>query len=98
MRLGLMNGCEVILEDINFHEAEALPEYYHAGTPHICTYLPESLLVRVPGVEWMLKDSDFPTLPADFDRRGLVLLRPEKVVFAMETEGGIRKKIKVTRN
>ena len=93
-----MNGCDVILEEINFHEAEALPEYYHAGTPHICTYFPESLLVRVPGMELLLKDTDFPPLLAHFDRRGLVLLRPEKVVFAIETEGGIRKKIKVTRN
>ena len=51
VRLGLMNGCEVILEDINFHPDEPLPSYYHAGVPHICTCLQESLLVCVPGVE-----------------------------------------------
>ena len=72
-----MNGCEVILEDINFHTDEPLPSYYNAGAPHICTYLPESLLVRVLGVEWALHKDHFSDLPPDFDRRGLVLLRPE---------------------
>ena len=59
VRLGLMNGCEVILEDTNFHPNEPLAFYYNAGAMHICTYLPESLLVRVPGVEWFLHETTF---------------------------------------
>ena len=94
-----MHGCEVILENINFMRPKRCPSIImrerFISAP---IFLSRSLLVRVSGVEWMLKDTDFPTLPVDFDMRGLVLLRPEKVVFAMETEGGVRKKSKVMRN
>ena len=92
-----MNGCEVILEDIHFHPDKPLPPYYHEGAPHICTYVPESLLVRVPGVAWALHEKHFPHLPPGFDRRGLVLLRPEEVFFKLELSGGVKRKIKVKR-
>ena len=93
VRLGLMNGCEVILEDVHFHPHEPLPAHYYSGAPHICKYLPESLLVRVPGVAWALHETHhFPALPPGLDRRGLVLLQPEKVDFKMDVSGTTKKK------
>ena len=98
VRLGLMNGCEVILEDIHFHPQEELPDHYYSGAPHICKYLPESLLVRVPGVDWALHEThNFPALPPGLDRRGLVLLRPEEVFFKMDMSRTGKKKLQVNR-
>jgi hypothetical protein len=98
VRLGLMNGCEVILEDIHFHKEERLPVHYYTGAAHICKYLPESLLVRVPGVAWSLHATHhFPYLPPEFDRRGLVLLQPEEVFFKMDLSGAVKNKLQVKR-
>ena len=47
VRLGLMNGCECILEKIVFSDDEALPGDAQPGKPIVLQYLPAQLLLRV---------------------------------------------------
>ena len=64
-----MDGCEVDLGDIRVRPEEALLASYDAGVPHIISYMPESLLVRVPYVQWALHQDHLPPLPEGTDRK-----------------------------
>ena len=50
VRLGVMKGCSVILEDTVFAPEEIVPYEYVAGQPHALTYMPISLLLRAEDV------------------------------------------------
>ena len=66
VQLGLVNGCEVILEQIILADAEALPESLVAGAVYELEYLPVALLVRAVGVQWSLPEEQLP------DRKSVV--------------------------
>ena len=79
VRLGLVNGCECVLEHIVFAEAEAVPVdgAFVAGRPHTLQYMPNALLLRAIGVPWQLPVGELPILPDHItDRRGLFILNP----------------------
>ena len=72
VRLGVMKGCCVLLEDIVFADDEVLPYELVAGHPHSLTYMPITFLFRAEGVAWTLPPEDPPSdLPQGFSRRGL---------------------------
>ena len=76
VRLGLMIGCTVVLEDILFADEEVLPYAVFAGTPVMLQYLPARLLLRALDVPWTLPTSLLSASTAIEDRRGLFLLAP----------------------
>ena len=77
VRLGLMRGCECVLEGVKVHVDEKLPSAVRLGEPICLQYLPEGLLLRSRDAEWTLPESQLPPLPDTFDRRGLFVLTPE---------------------
>ena len=80
VRLNLMNGCEVSLEDIMFAHSEDddMPNYAAAGSPILLRYMPTCLLLRAIGAKWTLPSSMLPSfLDKDYDRTGLFVLYPE---------------------
>ena len=76
VRLGLMNGCECILENILFAEEEELPSEHLCGDYFQLRWMPLSLLLRVPSAAWILPSNQLPNLPPHIDRRGLFQLLP----------------------
>ena len=76
VRLGLMNGCDCVLERIIFADEEELPTDVVAGEPITLEYLPISLLLRAVNVPWSLATNALPRLPANMRRQGLFQLRP----------------------
>ena len=91
VRLHLMNGCEVQLEDIVFapEEATEMPDYVPAGAPVFLRYLPSNLLLRALGSEWTLPPAMLPHFEDEsYDRRGLFLLSPETKYFTHALSGG----------
>ena len=74
VRLGLMKGCECVLEQIIFDDAEVLPITAVAGMPIELEFLPYSLLLRAKSAKWILPAAQLPPLPQTFDRRGLFQL------------------------
>ena len=79
VRLGLVNGCECVLEHIVFAAEEAIPVdgALVAGRPHTLQYMPNALLLRAIGVPWQLPVGELPILPDHItDRRGLFILNP----------------------
>ena len=87
VRFGLMNGCEVIVEGLKLARGEELPDVEGSGTPMLLRYMPEGLLLRAVGAEWMLPPSDLPPLPYGFDCKGLFVLLPESVWFTIDLGG-----------
>ena len=80
VRLHLMNGCEVILEQIfcSDKDEEDMPDYAAAGAPIFLQYMPVCLLLRAVGAEWTLPASMLPHfLDNDYNRKGLFLLYPD---------------------
>ena len=77
VRLGVMKGCPVILENIIFADEEILPFVTLAGEPHHLSFMPICLVLRAENVPWTLPATELPLkLPVGIDRRGLFLLRP----------------------
>ena len=77
VRLGVMKGCPVILENIVFADEEVLPSIAVAGRPYQLRYMPISLVLRAEGAVWTLPATELPLrLPKNVDRRGLFLLGP----------------------
>ena len=76
VRLGLMNGCECILEDILFAEEEELPSEHLCGEYFQLRWMPLSLLLRDPSAAWMLPSNHLPKLLPHIDPRGLFQLKP----------------------
>ena len=79
VRLGLVNGCECVVEHIVFSTEEKVPAdgAVVAGRTHMLQYMPNALLLRAVGVPWQLPVGDLPTLPDHItDRRGLFILNP----------------------
>jgi hypothetical protein len=79
VHLGLMNGCEVVLEEIMFAPVEDLPDALVAGSVHELKYLPSALLLRAVGVQWTLPAEQLPELVAATDAKGLFCLSPSQV-------------------
>ena len=76
VRLHLMNGCEVILEQLFFadSEDEEMPTHAAAGAPIFLRYMPVCLLLRAVGAKWTLPQSMLPVvLDSSCDRKGLFL-------------------------
>ena len=63
VRLHLMNGCEVKLEEIVFAEDEEahMPQYATAGVPTFLRYMPTCLLLRAVSEKWTLPMSLLPS-------------------------------------
>jgi hypothetical protein len=81
VRLGLVNGCECVVEHIVFAEEEDVPGdgALVAGRPHTLQYMPNALLLRAVGVPWQLPVGELPNLPDHItDRRGLFILNPSQ--------------------
>eukprot|EP00973_Karenia_brevis_P018072 2483355-Karenia_brevis.AAC.1 len=64
-----MNGCEVVLEDIQFADEEPMPHSLLAGCAHELEYLPTALLLRVDGAAWVLPPDELPALSVGLDKR-----------------------------
>ena len=88
VRLGLVHGCECLLEDIIFADEEELPDWWYAGTPIVLKFLPVRLLLRAVGASWTLPDSQLPPLSPDMDRQGLFLLGPRTDNFSFGLGAG----------
>ena len=72
VRLGLMNGCACVLEDIIFSAREELPLHSEEGDDILCKYMPGGLLLRAEGAMCILPPEHLPAdLPERMDRRGL---------------------------
>ena len=95
VRLGLMNGCECILEHIVFADEEVLPTESVAGTPHLLEYMPVSLILRAVDAPWSLTKDVCPDLPNNSNRRGLFQLRPTQTW--LKVKGGQDKDVHVRR-
>ena len=77
VRLGVMKGCPVILENIIFADEEVVPSVAVAGEPLHLRFMPICLLLRAEHVPWTLPATELPLkIPFEVDRRGLFLLRP----------------------
>ncbi len=65
VRLGLVNGCECVVEHIVFAEEDDVPVAgaLVAGRPHTLQYMPNALLLRAAGVPWQLPVGELPILP-----------------------------------
>ena len=91
VRLNLMHGCEVQLEDILFHDDdndEDVPQYAAPGRPILLRYMPVCLLLRAIGAEWTLPSSLLPKfLDGNIDRKGLFLLYPETKYIKRNSPG-----------
>ena len=80
--LGLMNGTEVIVEEIlltDHDRSDAEQSFSIIGNIKTLKYLPEGLIVRVPGARWVLPSKLLPGIPEDtplHKRRGLFLIAP----------------------
>ena len=79
--LGLMNGAEVVVEKIILSDSEAWTEP-RTVNPNVTQlkYMPTAIIVRVPGVEWILPEKclgplHIHALPADL--RGIFIVRPD---------------------
>jgi ubiquitin C-terminal hydrolase len=81
IRLGLMNGCECVVEHIVFADEECVPDDGElvAGRAHRLQYMPTALLLRSVDAPWQLPIGDLPALPSHITtRRGLFILEPSK--------------------
>ena len=72
--LGLMKGCECILEHIYFSTLENTDAHEGKENPIFLSHLPRGLLLRVKGAKWSLPKEKLPPLRDDVDRRGLFML------------------------
>ena len=87
-RLGLMKGCECIVEQIVFaDEEESLPDVVVAGVPIWLSHMSVSLLLRAVDALWMLPRTQLPRLPNGFDRRGLFQILPQTQHFKYVPSG-----------
>ena len=75
VNLGLMKGCECILEHIYFSTAEDEDAHWNCQNPIFLSHLPRGLLLRAKNAEWILPEKQLPPLKKNIDRRGLFLLR-----------------------
>ena len=87
-RLSLLHGCECVLEDILFAEEEEVPDSAGVGIPIVLQYLPPHLLLRAVDAQWILPESQLPSLPHGMDRRGLFLLPLKTFYFSHSLGGG----------
>ena len=100
--LGLMKGATAKLEHIYFSPAEDISAHDNCQNPIFLTHLPKGLLLRAPGVHWVLPTERLPPLREDVDRRGLFLLNYTTSTFdftessSQEVLPGIRKQVKQT--
>ena len=70
-RLGLMNGCACVLEDILMHDREVLPSRSEVGEVIPLQFMPTALLLRAEDAKWTLPPEQLPPLPESVSRRGL---------------------------
>ena len=90
--LGLMNGTEVIVEEIlltDHDRSDAEQSFSSKGNIETLKHMPEGLIVRVPGARWVLPATLLPGLPEDsplHKRRGLFLVRPSSITFIIKHE------------
>ena len=78
VRLGLMNGCECVLEQIVFADQEHFPVSNVAGQPVFLRCMPTTLMLRVPDATWDLtrRPELCSALPAGIAGQGLFQLPP----------------------
>ena len=79
--LGLMNGAEVEIVSIELDAEDRLVLDHRKddGTKLIVLRkMPGSVLVRAIGAKWVLPNNLLPTLPEEFDRRGLFIVKPQR--------------------
>jgi len=95
VHLGLMHGCELLLEEILCAPAEILPQRFVAGAIHELEYLPTALLLRAVGAGWSLPADLLPALATGVDTKGLFLLHPKstslRVAVKDDTKINIRR-------
>ena len=72
--LGLVKGCECILEHIYFSTLENTEAHEGKENPIFLSHLPRGLLLRAHGAKWVLPEEKLPPLRDDVDRRGLFML------------------------
>ena len=58
-RLGLMNGCASILEDILTHDREVLPSRSEVGEVIPLQFMPTALLLRAEDAKWTLHQKSY---------------------------------------
>eukprot|EP00969_Alexandrium_andersonii_P004840 209904-Alexandrium_andersonii.AAC.1 len=58
--LGLMKGCECIVEEIYLNPSEDLSKHSAASGPICLEFQPAGLLARVPDVSWRLPAEHLP--------------------------------------
>ena len=95
VRLGLMNGCECVVERLILANEEPDFQDFLAGMPTMLEYMPAGIALRAMGADWTLPTYMLPPLPKGYDRRGLFYLTPSTDYFPMLSAQG--KKIQIKR-
>jgi len=86
VRLGLMNGCECIVELLVLADEEPEFDDFTIGAPTQLQYMPAGIALRVTSADWTLPSHMLPALPKAFDRRGLFFITPSTEYFNVLTE------------
>ena len=102
--LGLMKGCECILEHIYFSTLEDEEAHKGRENPIPLSHLPQGLLLRAIGAEWILPKNKLAPLRDDVDRKGLFMLNYTTDTFPFhestpqEVAPGVYKQVKQTHS